>query len=96
MASRARVDFTIGKWRFRFEIKLFSKENEALVKEIDKDVKNKFRWSWLEISVTVRVKIGKNTEDVIEEVIEEQQNSLSLEVLRYHADGTWKNFEEGD
>ena len=36
------------------------------MKEIDVDVKNKFRWSWLEKSVTVRVKIGKNTEDVIE------------------------------
>ena len=51
-------------------MKLLSKENEALVKEIDKDVKNKFRWSWLEKSVTVRVKIRKNTEDVIERLFD--------------------------
>ena len=51
-------------------MKLLSKENEALVKEIDKDVINKFRWSWLERSVTVRVKIGKNTEDVIEKLFD--------------------------
>ena len=51
-------------------MKLLSKENEALVKEINKDDKNKFRWSWLEKSVTVRVKIGKNTEDVIEKLFD--------------------------
>ena len=50
--------------------KLLTK-NQALVKDINKDVKNKFRWSWLERSITLTVKIGKNTEDAVEKLADD-------------------------
>ena len=63
---RAHVGFT--RSRTLPAMKLLTKENEALVKDINKDVKNKFRWSWLERTITLTVKIGKNTEDVVEKL----------------------------
>ena len=112
MASR--VDFTIGKRRFHFEIKLLSKENEALVKEIDKDgMCAKYMQKKLPLdnqllrtlsSIDPRARGHSETSKAMTAhggyvkpfLSEEQQNSLSLEVLRYQVDGTLKKFEEGD
>ena len=42
------------------------KEEESRVSEIDKDVKNKFKWEWLEKIVKFDMKIGKQTQNVSE------------------------------
>lgn len=47
-------------------VRLIEKADTSVIAEIDKDVKNKFRWAWLEKSVTLSVKIGKKTEEVTE------------------------------
>ena len=49
-------------------MKLIKQGDEALVKEIDKSVKNKFRWSWLDRTVTISVKIGNSTEELVEKL----------------------------
>ena len=66
------------QWRIKFErtreffakmvnFKL-TKDNQARVLEIDKGIKNKFRWEWLEKQVTLTWKIGKPTEQVTENI----------------------------
>ena len=48
--------------------KRISKDNEAAVKEIDKSVSNKFRWDWLDKTVKLTIKSGKDSEEVIEKI----------------------------
>ena len=45
-------------------VKIITKENGSLVKEIDKEVKNKFCWDWLERTVTLTIKISETTKEV--------------------------------
>ena len=47
-------------------VRTLTKEEEFRVSEIDKDVKNKFKWEWLEKIVKFDVKIGKQTQNVSE------------------------------
>lgn len=46
--------------------KLLSREDESRVQEIDKDIKNKFKWKWLEKQVTISVKFHRTTQNVTE------------------------------
>lgn len=47
-------------------VKTLTKDDESRVLEIDKGIKNKFKWQWLEKTVTFEVKIGKETQTVTE------------------------------
>lgn len=51
---------------FRGNMKFLSRDQEASVAEIDKNVKNKFRWDWLQRTVTMKVKLGKKIEEISE------------------------------
>lgn len=47
-------------------VRTLTKDEESRVAEIDKDVKNKFKWEWLDKTVKLDVKIGKQTQSASE------------------------------
>ena len=66
--STMKLNSQLEKKKGMVMIRIFSKENMALVKEIDKSVKNKFRFEWLEKTVTIKIKVDKKTHNVVEKV----------------------------
>lgn len=42
--------------------------DKAIVKKIDKGVRNKFCWLWLQKTLTITVKIGQNTQELSEKL----------------------------
>ena len=45
--------------------KVINCRDEHNLKDVEVGIKNKFNWSWLEKSLTLKVKIGSREEDVV-------------------------------